>query len=68
MHFIFILKYNYEPSALPVFLKSKIVLCEKEPMPQNNEVYCSSYVEHHLKKREIVQRPENLDKFRWALT
>ena len=46
--FIFILKYNHGPSAHPLSLKSKI-FCEKEPMPQNNEVYGSSYVEHHLK-------------------
>ena len=29
-------------------LEIKDILCEKEPMPQNNEVYGSSYVEHHL--------------------
>ena len=31
-------------------LKIKDILCEKEPIPQNNEVYGSSYVEHHLYK------------------
>ena len=23
-------------------------------MPQNNEVYCSSYAEHHLKYRQVL--------------
>ena len=30
-------------------LEIKDILCEKEPMPQNNQVYGSSYMEHHLK-------------------
>ena len=29
-------------------LEIKDILCEKEPMPRNNEVYGSFYVEHHL--------------------
>ena len=29
-------------------LEIKDILCKKEPMTQNNEVYSSSYVEHHL--------------------
>ena len=36
---------NYQ---LFLILEIKDILCEKEPMPQNNEVYGSSYVEHHL--------------------
>ena len=45
--FILILKYNYEFRSSRI-LKIKDILCEKEPMPQNNEVYSSSYVKHHL--------------------
>ena len=35
------------PKAIPA-VNPAAILCEKEPMPQNNEFYCSSYAEHHL--------------------
>ena len=39
---------NHQLFPYSWILEMKDILCEKKPMPQNNEVYSSSYVEHHL--------------------
>ena len=37
-------------------LEIKDILFEKEPMPQNNGVYCSCYVEHHQNLSNVQQQ------------
>ena len=36
---------------LPCSWNQRYSICEKEPMPRNNEVYGSSYVEYQLNKQ-----------------
>ena len=40
-------------------LEIKYILCEKQPMPLNNEVCGSSYVEHHLRTLSLSVPPYN---------
>ena len=40
-----ILLWTISPSSI---LKINNILCGKEPLPQNNEVYYRSYVKHYL--------------------
>ena len=51
---------NHQPFPI---LEIKDILCGIEPMPQNNEVYYSSYAEHYLNKKFRYKRS-----LTWPLT